>query len=72
MPLLVFDCKRTLPHAASGLKLLSRPKAGTSKSNRRDGLLPIHFEAVYGWSSQGHNLIERPRAERYLVISAFQ
>jgi hypothetical protein len=56
MPLIVFDCKGIPGTPASGLKLLSRLEAGTSKSNTRDGLLPIRFLAECGWSSRGHGL----------------
>jgi hypothetical protein len=46
--------KESLPHAASGLKRLSKLAAGTSRSLTRDGLLLIHLVVECGRSSLAH------------------
>jgi hypothetical protein len=52
MPVLVFDCKG-IP-ATRRERIETAVEAGTSKSNTRDGLLPIHFVAECTCSSLAH------------------
>jgi hypothetical protein len=55
MPLIVFECKGTLPRAARGLKGLSKPEAGTLLLwAARPGLPRIHFVVECEWSSPAH------------------
>jgi hypothetical protein len=54
MPLIVFDCKGITATRRERIQAAVEAGGRTSKSNTRDGLLPIPFVVECAWSSPAH------------------